>query len=45
VDKAQAALGTEGWAAAYAAGRALSREEALAEAWREARGEPEEPEE
>jgi hypothetical protein len=45
VDKAQAALGTEGWAAAYAAGRALAREEALAEAWREARGEPEEPEE
>ena len=38
---ARAALGAEGWAAAYAAGRALSREEALAEAWQEARGEPE----
>lgn len=43
VRQAQAALGAEGWTAAYAAGRALSREEVFAEAWREARGEPEEP--
>jgi predicted ATPase/class 3 adenylate cyclase/DNA-binding XRE family transcriptional regulator len=43
VQQTQAALGAEAWAAAYAAGCALTHEEALAEAWREARGEPEEP--
>ncbi|MFI5277772.1 MAG: hypothetical protein ACHQ1E_10925, partial [Ktedonobacterales bacterium] len=44
VDKARTTLGTEGWDAAYAAGHALTHEEALVEAWREARGEPEESE-
>ena len=41
VEQARTALGAEAWDAAYAAGRALPREEVFAEAWREARGEPE----
>jgi tetratricopeptide (TPR) repeat protein len=39
--QAYVALGDERWNAHYAAGKAMSREEVIAEAWREARGEPE----